>query len=121
EKLAEIASQCLELSDKLRNDLNEIVENMNTIDESTSKTSQKAGQVNSLLNNIVAFCNNNSSMDSDSVRQMVNILETTINAFSVLDDNVSTTNASTRIINNSIVEIKNLVDDINITLHKTEE
>ena len=60
-------------------------------------------------------------MDSDSVRQMVNILETTINAFSVLDDNVSTTNASTRIINNSIVEIKNLVDDINITLHKTEE
>lgn len=121
EKLAEIASQCLELSDKLRNDLNEIVENMNTIDESTSKTSQKAGQVNNLLNNIVAFCNNNSSMDSDSVRQMVNILETTINAFSVLDDNVSTTNASTRIINNSIVEIKNLVDDINITLHKTEE
>lgn len=121
EKLAEITSQCLELSDKLRHDLNEIVENMNTIDESTSKTSQKAGQVNSLLNNIVAFCNNNSSMDADSVRQMVNILETTINAFSVLDDNVSTTNTSTRIINNSIVEIKSLVDDINITLHKTEQ
>ena len=60
-------------------------------------------------------------MDADSVRQMVNILETTINAFSVLDDNVSTTNTSTRIINNSIVEIKSLVDDINITLHKTEQ
>lgn len=121
EKLAEITSQCLELSEKLKYDLNEIVNNMNTIDESTSKTSQKAGQVNSLLNNIVAFCNSNSSMDSDSVKQMVNILETTINAFSVLDDNVSTTNESTRIINNSIAEIKNLVDDINITLHKTEE
>jgi len=121
EKLAEITSECLELSDKLKNDLNEIVDNMNTIDQSTSKTSQKAGQVNSLLNNIVVFCNNNTSMDAASVRQMVSILETTIKAFSALDDNVNTTNSSTRIINNSIVEIKKLVDDINITLHKTEK
>lgn len=120
EKLAEITNQCLKLSDKLKNDLNEIVDNMNTIDQSTSKTSQKAGQVNSLLNNIITFCNNNNSMDANSVKQMVKILETTINAFSALDDNVSTTNASTRIINNSIIEIKNLVDDINITLHKAE-
>lgn len=121
ERLAEITNQCLELSDKLKNDLNEIVDNMNNIDESTSKTSQKAGQVNSLLNNIIAFCNSNDSMDSDSVKQMVNILETTIKAFSVLDDNVNTTNESTRIINDSIVKIKSLVDDINITLHQAEK
>ncbi|MDE5621359.1 MAG: (4Fe-4S)-binding protein, partial [Ruminococcus sp.] len=121
EKLAEITGECLELSDKLKRDIKKITDNMNTIDESTSKTSQKAGQVNSLLNNIIMFCNANESMDADSVKQMVNILEMTIKAFSVLDDNVNTTNSSTEIINNSISEITKLIDEINITLHKTEK
>ncbi len=121
ERLAEITSQCLELSDKLKHDIKKISENMNTIDASTSKTSKKSEQVNSLLNNIITFCNNNEVMDADSVKQMVNILEMTIKAFSVLDDNVNATNESTSIINNSISEITKLIDEINVTLHKTEE
>lgn len=120
ERLAEITNECLELSDRLKRDIKKITDNMDTIDKSTSKTSQKAGQVNSLLNNIIMFCNANESMDADSVKQMVNILEMTIKAFSVLDDNVNTTNSSTEIINSSISEITKLIDEINITLHKTE-
>lgn len=120
EKLAEITNECLELSERLKNDINQITENVNTIGASTSKTSQKANQVNNLLNNIVMFCNANESMDAEGVQQMAVILQTTIKAFSVLDDNVNTTNQSTAIINNSIAEITKLIDEINITLHKTE-
>lgn len=120
EKLAEIASECLELSDRLKNDIKQITDNVDVIDESTSKTSQKAGQVNSLLNNVITFCENSEVMDADSVQQMISILQTTIKAFSALNDNVNTTNTSTNIINNSISEITSLIDEINITLHKTE-
>lgn len=120
ERLAEITNECLELSDRLKRDINQIIENMDTIGESTSKTSQKAGQVNNLLNNVIMFCKSSDSMDAESVQQMVAILQTTIKAFSVLDDNVNATNASTNIINNSIAEITKLIDEINITLHKTE-
>ena len=120
EKLEEITNECLELSDRLKNDIKKIVENMETIDKSTSKTSQKASQVNDLLNNVVMFCNDNDHMDAETVQQMVVILQTTIKAFSVLDDNVNTTNECTSIINNSITEITTLIDEINNTLHKTE-
>lgn len=120
ERLAEITNECLELSDRLKHDIKQITDNVNVIDQSTSKTSQKASQVNNLLNNVVMFCNNSNSMDADSIQQMVAILQTTIKAFSALNDNVSTTNESTNIINNSISEITRLIDEINITLHKTE-
>lgn len=120
EKLEEITNECLELSDKLKNSIRQITESMNTIGLSTSKTSQKASQVNDLLNNIVMFCNQNESMDSETVQQMIVILQTTIKAFSVLDDNVNTTNECTNIINNSITEITNLIDEINVTLYQTQ-
>ncbi|MCM1315032.1 MAG: 4Fe-4S dicluster domain-containing protein [Muribaculaceae bacterium] len=121
EKLAEITNECLELSEHLKRDINQITENVNAIGISTSKTSQKASQVNNLLNNIIMFCNANESMDAEGVQQMAAILQTTIKAFSVLDDNVNTTNESTAIINKSIDEITHLIDEINITLHKTEK
>ncbi|MDE6035396.1 MAG: 4Fe-4S dicluster domain-containing protein [Ruminococcus sp.] len=121
ERLAEITAECLELSERLRADIDRITANVNNIGESTSKTSQKAGQVNSLLNNIVMFCNANESMDSEGVQQMASILQTTIRAFSVLDNNVNTTNESTEIINKSVAEISRLIDEINNTLKKSEK
>ena len=121
ERLEEITAECLSLSDRLKKDLNKITENIVTIEESTTKTGEKAGQVNNLLNNIVTFCNNNTTMDEDSVKQMVGILELTIKAFTVLDDNVNATTKSSGVINNSIKEISKLVDEINNALHKTDE
>ncbi|WP_294470149.1 [Fe-Fe] hydrogenase large subunit C-terminal domain-containing protein [uncultured Ruminococcus sp.] len=121
EKLAEITYECLELSDKLKEGVENILKNMETIGESTAKTSERAGVVRNLLENVVAFCNDNSTMDADSVSQLITILETTIDAFSALDDNVNVTNESSGFINNSIGDITNLVDEINKTLHKTTE
>lgn len=121
EHLAEITAECLELSNKLKNDVAKINENMNYIGESTSATSERAAVVKDLLENIVAFCNDNPTMDADSVSQLISILETTISAFSALDDNVNTTNESSKLIRDSIKSIIELVAEINTTLIKTEE
>lgn len=118
EKLAEITYECLELSEQLKRDVDMIGENMDNIEDSTTKTSERAGVVNNLLKNIVSFCNDNSTMDADSVGQLVSILETTISAFSALDENINTTNASSNIINKAIMKITKLVDEINETLNK---
>lgn len=121
ERLAEITNECLELAEHLKKDMESITSNMDTINDSTAKTSERAGVVNDLLKNIVTFCNNNSTMDANSVKQMVNILEMTISAFSMLDDNVNRTNESSAVINQMIGEIKKLVDEINETLIRTQE
>lgn len=116
EKLGEIAADCLELSDRLSKDIVEITSNLTTIGESANATRERAGVVNDLLKNVVAFCNSKSTMDADSVKQLVGILETTIKAFGALDDNVSVTNNSSNQINSSIGEIQQLVDSLNETL-----
>ena len=94
---------------------------MDTIGESTTKTSERAAVVKDLLTNVVAFCHDNSTMDAGSVSQLITILETTIEAFSALDDNVNVTNESSSLIDSSIGEINKLVEEINDTLHKASE
>lgn len=121
ERLAEITAECLELSSKLKNDVSKINDNMNTIGESTDATSERAAVVKDLLQNVVAFCNDNPTMDADTVTQLISILEMTISAFSALDDNVSATHESSKLINKSISDIIALVGKINETLIKTEE
>lgn len=118
EKLAEITDECLELSDRLKSGIDEITKNMSSIRDSTAKTSERSGVVHELLDNIVEFCNDNETMDAESVTQLISILKTTINAFSVLDDNVNVTNESSVIIKKSIQDISKLIDNINATLNK---
>jgi len=113
DRLAGITEECLSLSERLKHDLDDITEQMNTIGESTNATGERAAVVSDLLRNVVAFCNSRSTMDADSVQQLVGILETTIDAFSVLDDNVTATNESSETIRASIAEIAGLVDSIN--------
>ena len=121
EQLAEITAECLELSNKLKEEVAAISKNMNTIGDSTSATSERATVVKDLLQNVVTFCNENPTMDGDSVKQLISILEMTISAFSVLDDNVNITNESSGVIHQSIGEISELVEKINGTLIKTEK
>jgi ABC-type transporter Mla subunit MlaD len=120
EKLAEITEDCLALSDKLKQNVASINDNMQNIGDSTSATSERAAVVKDLLENIVTFCNENSTMDADSVTQLISILETTISAFSALDDNVTTTNESSETINKSINDIISIVGEINEVLGRTE-
>ncbi len=121
EKLAEITSECLELSGKLKEDVVNITSSMNSIDESTSATKERANVVKDLLQNIVTFCSDNPTMDSESVNQLIGILNMTIDAFSALDDNVNTTTESSEAISKSISEITSLVGDLNKVLVKTTE
>lgn len=121
EKLSGVAQDCLELSERLSKALDEITENMKAIGENTNATSERAGVVSDLLKNVVAFCNSKSTMDSDSVRQLVGILETTIDAFGALDDHVSATNESSNVIKSSVGEIQKLVGSINETLKDAQK
>lgn len=121
EQLAEITAECLELSNKLKEEVTEISKNMDTIGDSTAATSERATVVKDLLQNVVTFCNQNPTMDADSVNQLISILEMTISAFSALDDNVSATNTSSGVIHQSIGQISELVDKINGTLIKSEK
>ncbi len=120
ELLSEITNECLTLSDKLKSSLVSINSNMDTIGDSTHKTSERANVVNDLLTNVIDFCKANTTMDSGSVGQLVEILETTLDAFKDLDENVSVTNESSDVIRSSISEISGLVDNINENLKKTE-
>lgn len=121
EYLAEITAECLELSEKLKENVSSINDNMKTIGGSTTATSERAAVVKDLLENVVTFCNENPTMDSDSVSQLTSILETTIEAFGALDDNVNMTNESSEVINKSINDIISLVGEINEVLVKTED
>ena len=119
ELLSEITSECLALSDKLKESLVNINTNMDTIGDSTHKTSERANVVNDLLTSVITFCKGNTTMDAGSVGQLVEILETTLDAFKDLDNNVNVTNESSDIIRGSIKEISGLVDSINENLKKS--
>ncbi|MBR5165505.1 MAG: 4Fe-4S dicluster domain-containing protein [Ruminococcus sp.] len=118
EKLEVVASECLELSEKLKADIVNITSSMDSIDESTSATKERASVVKDLLQNIVTFCSDNPTMDEDSVEQLIGILNTTIDAFSALDDNVNITNENSEAIKGSVSKISSLVDEINKVLGK---
>ena len=120
EKLEEVASECLELSEKLKEDIVNITSSVNSIDESTSATKERATVVKDLLQNVVTFCSENPTMDADSVEQLIGILNMTIDAFSALDDNVNNTNESSEAINGSITKITSLVESINEVLEKAK-
>ncbi|MBO4493188.1 MAG: 4Fe-4S dicluster domain-containing protein, partial [Ruminococcus sp.] len=59
EQLAEITEEVLALSDKLKENVSKITDNMQNIGESTSATSERAAVVKDLLENVVSFCNDN--------------------------------------------------------------
>ncbi|MDE7365695.1 MAG: 4Fe-4S dicluster domain-containing protein [Ruminococcus sp.] len=119
ERLTEITTKCFALSEELKNNVHEIKSNIDTIGDSTNKTNEKAHLVNELLSNIVTFCESNETMDAYIVKHKIVILETTLKAFTALDENINTTNASSNLIIKSIIEIRNLVDGINATLNET--
>ncbi|MBQ3918640.1 MAG: 4Fe-4S binding protein [Oscillospiraceae bacterium] len=121
EKLAAITEECLQLSDKLKHDIGEIGSNMTSIGESTAKTHERANVVNDLLKNVVTFCNGNPTMDENSVKQLITILETTIKAFGAVDENVNVTNESSESIKKSIEEITTVIGKLNDVLLESEK
>ena len=119
EKFIEITNKCRDFSEDLQEKMDNIKKNLDTIGDSTNKTGERARVVNELLTNIITFCKNNETLDSEGINQMIVILETTLNAFKALDENVGTTNESSSLITPSISEINDVIENINKTLNET--
>ena len=117
-QLSEITSACLELSENISKSIESITSSVDTIETSSSKIKDRTAVVNDLLKNVVTFCNENPTMDNNTVSQMIKILESTIKAFSVFDENVKITNENSSSINKSISEISALVKELNDKLQK---
>lgn len=121
EKLEEITNKCFDISENLKKNVKEIADSVDAIDKSTTATSERAAVVKDLLENVVTFCSDNPTMDSDSVEQLISILNMTIDAFSALDGNVSTTNESSDVITRSVADITELVENINKILDEASK
>lgn len=119
EKFIEITNKCRDFSEDLQEKMDNIKKNLDTIGDSTNKTGERARVVNDLLTNIITFCKSNETLDSEGINQMIVILETTLNAFKALDENVGTTNESSSLITQSISEINDVIENINKTLNET--
>ena len=115
-KLKGIAENCRQISEQLGEKAAAISEGLETIDASAAATGERAGMVNDLLRNVVAFCNGNPSMDEESVTQLVGILETTISALGAFDENVTETNKSSEQIGKAIGDMKDMLGSLNNTL-----
>ena len=93
------------LPEKLAKSADAISESLKKISDSEAKTAEKKNTVNDLLKNIVLFCNKNITMDENSVKQMIKILETTIKSLSTFDEN-------SEIIGKSVSEIEELIKEL---------
>ena len=116
ERLEEIKLVCKELSEKLKNDVDGISNNMGTIREANKDTDSRSERVHDLLSNVVAFCEQNDSLDADSTQQLIQILRTTLEAFDDLNTSVKKSTGTTLSVDAYVLSIGNLVDKINNTL-----
>lgn len=121
ERFCENKDICLSLSKELQSKMEGIKSNLANITESTNKTSERSKVVNDLLTNIITFCKNNDSLDSECINQMIVILETTLKAFMALDENVNTTNKNSGLITQSVTEVKDLIDSLNKTIKQASD
>ena len=111
-KLEQETKKVEELSTKISEKAKAISESISKIDEAGAKTAEKKDTVNELLKNIIAFCNKNSTMDENSVKQMAAILETTAKSLESFDENISAANDSAKIVTDAVKEINELIANI---------
>lgn len=85
-----------QLSDELKTAVTEIQDDISSINKTADSTQERASVVSELLRNIIAFCNSNPVMDESSVKQLTNILETTMSALGAFNQNVFDTQSATQ-------------------------
>ncbi len=119
EKCADITGRCRDIVENLQSKMDNINTNVSTIEDSAKKTSEKAKVLNDLFSNIIIFCKNNETLDKDGINQMIVILETTHKSLQSLDENIDTTSENSTLINNSLNEIREAIENINKTINET--
>ena len=120
ERLTDIAIRCRELSDELMQNVASINKSIENIGNVSTISATKATAVDDLIEQVVAYCNGRSTMDEESIKQLVEILNTTKEAFSTLHLNITATKSNSVLIDSSIDKISNLVNDINEVLAESD-
>ena len=120
EQLYEIADKCKSLSDNMLQDTNSITGNMTAIRDANGSTAERADKVQALLSNVVTYCESNSSLDADSMKQLIAILNTTLDAFKLLYKSINESTGNAKSVDKYIVQITNLVNEINDVLTEIE-
>ena len=118
EKLQEITDRCIELSSKLSDNINSINSSMDSIGTASSNSETRAKNVDTLLQNVIDYCSSTSVMDEDSIKQLIDILATTKQAFSALHLHITTTKSNSLSIDDAIRDISKLIDEMNTTLEE---
>lgn len=119
-QLAEITDKCKELSGDMQRDMSRITGDISDIRGANSTTLERANKVQDLLNNIVTFCQSSNTMNESNVKQLINILNTTIGAFENLYTSVNQSTSGTESVDNYISQINGLVNEINTILEDIE-
>ena len=115
-RITGLAENCRQLSEQLTEKAAAITTGLESIDSSAAATGERAGMVNDLLRNVVAFCNGNPVMDEESVTQLVGILETTISALGTFDETISETSKSSELIGSTLSDMKSMLGSLNDSL-----
>ena len=102
-------------------DVENIARSMNAISKATHETGTCRNDVDSLLNNVIQFCNNTQTMDKEGLTTLVQILEKAAAAFDGVNNNVQNTTENTAAINQQISDIRKLVTDIDSVLSGKEQ
>ncbi len=113
ERINALTEKCRTLSEEIQQSLSAVTESMGGIDKSSEKIGTRSQELNSLIQNVIEFCNANKPMDEGSVEQLVNILETTQKAFGSLDKNVASTKENSAVITESVAKIDEIVKSLN--------
>lgn len=121
EKLASIAYRSIELSEKMKQGVDGIANDMVVIRRNNIATNDRAVNVHELLENVITFCTQNNSLDAASLEQLIGILQITTSAFDGLNDNIQNTSQSSESVGEHITEIKSIVDDLKAVLAEIDE
>ena len=116
EELTDIADRCKALSEQLNGDINVIAQKMGNIRNTNEKTTTRADKVKNLMSQLKIFCNQRDSLDEDSLKQLTDVLNTTLEAFTGVDNYVTASTFETSAVDSQIIEIKSLVGEINQVL-----
>lgn len=121
EQLSEITDKCKELSIAMQHGMEHITNDVSSIRSANKDLTNQANSVQELLSHVVDYCeSNNESMDSESVRQLIAILQTTLESFNSLYKSASESVEGTKSVDDSISAINGLVENICNTLNEIE-
>ena len=118
EKLAEIADECRDLSGTLETNVDGIVHKMSDVKLSAADMTTLQMKVQSLLGNIITFCEAHDDLDADSLKQLIDIIKTTNDAFGSLGLSIKGVVKHSDDVGNFVAEIRRLTDDINAAIAK---